>query len=164
MGFPRQEYWSGLPFPSQPRECHVFCIGRRIAYRWATREAHMSDIHTLNCLLWTNKGILGHAIQLSYPDTIQIVHRHTCVYTCILLCVHTYMCVHFVYMYFVYACTHMCVHVCFVCVHAHTCVYMCVLCIYVHTHMHVCVRTSCSCTEQKKQPRMNCVSCFQNRR
>ena len=30
IGFPRQEYWSGLPFPS-PR-------GRQILYCWATRE------------------------------------------------------------------------------------------------------------------------------
>ena len=50
MGFPRQEYWSGLPFPSlgdlsRPRDwTWVFCIGRRILYHWATREAP--------CILW----------------------------------------------------------------------------------------------------------------
>ena len=48
MGFPRQEYWSGLPFSSpgdlpDPRDrTHVIqlsCIGRWILYHWATWEA-----------------------------------------------------------------------------------------------------------------------------
>ena len=45
MGFPRQEYWSGLSFPSpgesyQPRDwIHVSRIGRAILYHWATQEA-----------------------------------------------------------------------------------------------------------------------------
>ena len=42
MGFPRQEYWSGLPFPTPgdaPRDqthmsC-ISCIGRQILYHWA---------------------------------------------------------------------------------------------------------------------------------
>ena len=119
MGFPRQEYWSGLPFPStggssQARECHVFCIGRRIPYHWATREAHVSGIHTLNCLLWTSKGILGHAIQLSHPDTIQIVHRHTRVYMYIL-----------------------CVYMCFLCIYVHT-----------HMYVYVRTSCSCTDTEK----------------
>ena len=48
MGFPRQEYWSGLPFPS-PRESswprdRTHCLlqllhCRRILHCWATREA-----------------------------------------------------------------------------------------------------------------------------
>ena len=45
MGFPRQEYWSGLPFPSPvdesswPRDrTHISCIGRWILYHWPTRE------------------------------------------------------------------------------------------------------------------------------
>ena len=49
VGFPRQEYWSGLSFPSprdllEPGINHascVFCIGRRILYYWATWEAHV---------------------------------------------------------------------------------------------------------------------------
>ena len=48
MGFPTQECWSGLPFPSpegssfQPRvQTYVSCIGRCILYHWATREAHL---------------------------------------------------------------------------------------------------------------------------
>ena len=41
MGFPRQEPWSGLPFPPpgdlsdpgiQPRESSISCIGRQILY------------------------------------------------------------------------------------------------------------------------------------
>ena len=43
MGFPRQEYWNGLPFPLQgifpPRDqtC-ISCLGREIVYHWATWE------------------------------------------------------------------------------------------------------------------------------
>ena len=44
MGFPRQEYWSGLPVPSpgdlpNPGIEHVSCIGRQILFCWATRKA-----------------------------------------------------------------------------------------------------------------------------
>ena len=45
MGFPRQEYWSGLPFPypgdsSWPRDwTYISCVGRQVLYHWATREA-----------------------------------------------------------------------------------------------------------------------------
>ena len=45
LGFPRQEYWSGLPFPPRgdrlgPRNgASVFCIGRWILYHRTTREA-----------------------------------------------------------------------------------------------------------------------------
>ena len=39
MGFPGQEYWSGLPFPSPGDQTHISCIGRWILYHWATREA-----------------------------------------------------------------------------------------------------------------------------
>ena len=44
MGFPRQEYWSGLPFPSpgdlQPRDqtC-ISYIDKWVLYHWAPREA-----------------------------------------------------------------------------------------------------------------------------
>ena len=48
MGFSRKEYWSVLPFPppgdfSQPRDWTLVpCIGQRILYHWATREAPIS--------------------------------------------------------------------------------------------------------------------------
>ena len=32
MGFPRQEYWSGLSFPSPGDRTHISCIGRQILY------------------------------------------------------------------------------------------------------------------------------------
>ena len=56
MGFPRQEYWSGLPFSSstsfRPRDrtsiSHVSCSGRQILSHWATREAHC-----ISCI-WAN--------------------------------------------------------------------------------------------------------------
>ena len=57
MGFPRQEYWSGLPF-SSPGDLpffsfsrdwtHIFCISRQIVYHWATREALLWD-----CCCWS---------------------------------------------------------------------------------------------------------------
>ena len=47
MGFSRQDYWSGLPFPHpgylpNPRldGAQVSCIGRWILYRWTTWEAY----------------------------------------------------------------------------------------------------------------------------
>ena len=64
MRFPRQEYWSGLTFPSprgasQPKDQTfiflVFCIGRRIPHHWATREAcgswHSAPTSTFSILL-----------------------------------------------------------------------------------------------------------------
>ena len=47
MGFLRQEYWSGLPFPfsrasSQPRDwTQASCNGKWILYHWATWEVHV---------------------------------------------------------------------------------------------------------------------------
>ena len=41
MGFPRQEYWNGLPFPSpgdRPKTW-VSCVGRWILYHWTAWEA-----------------------------------------------------------------------------------------------------------------------------
>ena len=49
VGFPRQKYWSGLPFPfskgsawprDQTQVSCISCIGRQILYHRATREAH----------------------------------------------------------------------------------------------------------------------------
>ena len=48
MGFPRQQYWSGLPIPSpggssplsdQTCVSCISCMGRQILYHWATWEA-----------------------------------------------------------------------------------------------------------------------------
>jgi len=52
MGFPRQEYWSGLPYPSlgsfQPRDqTHVSYIGRWVLYHWATQETQHTILHIL---------------------------------------------------------------------------------------------------------------------
>ena len=38
MGFPRKEYWNGLPFPSPGDRTHVSHTGRQILHHWATRE------------------------------------------------------------------------------------------------------------------------------
>ena len=48
VGFPRQEYWSGLQFPfpgdlpESGIEPHVSCIGRWTLYHWATKETQCS--------------------------------------------------------------------------------------------------------------------------
>jgi len=57
MGFPRQEHWSGLPFPppgdlltqgSNPSLLRL-CIGRQIVYPWATWEATFVEIGGVKC-------------------------------------------------------------------------------------------------------------------
>ena len=61
MGFPRQEYWSGLPFPP-PEDLPnpglklmslispTSCISRQVLYHWATREALWMIIALLKSL------------------------------------------------------------------------------------------------------------------
>ena len=56
MGFPRQEYWSGLLFPSsgdlpdpgiklgQMSNVNVSCIGRWVLYCWASKEARQRGV------------------------------------------------------------------------------------------------------------------------
>ena len=56
LGFPRQEYWSGLPFPS-PGDLPnpgIKLTPRQILYPWATREAQV--IHLVNTY-WINTHI-----------------------------------------------------------------------------------------------------------
>ena len=58
MGFSRQEYWSGLPFPSpgdlpDRDRTQVFHIGGRPFNLWATREALPMNIQGLFPLGWT---------------------------------------------------------------------------------------------------------------
>ena len=49
MGFPRQEYWSGLPFstpghlPDPGIKPCASCNGRQILYHWDTREALLAS-------------------------------------------------------------------------------------------------------------------------
>ena len=54
MGFPRQEYWSRLPFFLQgifPMDwTRVSCIGRWIPYHWATWEIPFSSLGNLTIL------------------------------------------------------------------------------------------------------------------
>ena len=38
MGFPRQDYWSGLPCPPPSRPSDGTCIGRRVLYHLTTWE------------------------------------------------------------------------------------------------------------------------------
>ena len=49
MGFPMQEYWSGLPFPSPEGlpdmgiQTYVSCTAGRFFTDWATREAQITN-------------------------------------------------------------------------------------------------------------------------
>ena len=40
MGFSRQEYWNGLPFPSPGDGTQISCIGRQILYHCVIRGVH----------------------------------------------------------------------------------------------------------------------------
>ena len=44
LGFPRQEYWSRLMFPSPRNWTCVSCIDWRILYHWTTKEAQINYI------------------------------------------------------------------------------------------------------------------------
>ena len=56
MGFSKQKYWSGLPFPTpgdipDPGDWNcISCIGKWMLYHWAIREAQLE----LLLLLWIN--------------------------------------------------------------------------------------------------------------
>ena len=60
MGFSRQEYWNGLPFPPpgnllDPRIDHLSClscIGKRILYQWTTWEALLLCLPGYNWCEW----------------------------------------------------------------------------------------------------------------
>ena len=66
MGFPRQECWSGFPFPSLG-DCltqglnHVFCIGRKILYHLSHQG---SPTVTLDKFLNTISGLGSEKLQL----------------------------------------------------------------------------------------------------
>ena len=81
MGFPRQEYWSGLPFPppgdfSQPRDrTHGSCIGRQILYHWVTWEAPTPCLHSWNSLTkgnWWQKDSRSYTQVRGYIDVENI--------------------------------------------------------------------------------------------
>ena len=61
MGFPRQEYWSGLPFPSpgdhpnpgiKPESPGLTCFKQSL-YLWATREAPLTGVVTVQVEVWS---------------------------------------------------------------------------------------------------------------
>jgi len=58
-GFSRQEYWSGLPFPSpgdlpdsgiKATSLYIFCTGRQVLYHCATWEAPLNSIDSTNTI------------------------------------------------------------------------------------------------------------------
>ena len=83
MEFPRQEYWSGLPFPSPgdlPKlgiepDCYVSCIGRQTLYHCTTWEAHLLPDSLPN--IW--KIFFLHLLMASwkYPTVCDFFHLLT---------------------------------------------------------------------------------------
>ena len=75
MGFSRQEYWSGLPFPSPgefswPRDqTQVSCIAGRYLMVWITREVP---------LLISNWGPLTDLLKLGILDSAEIILTFSC--------------------------------------------------------------------------------------
>ena len=80
MGFPRQEYWNGLPFSfsrgsSRPRDqTRISCIVGRFFTSWATWEAHLKSVDHNNTyflgFLWEINAIIkgkNHAWNKSRP-------------------------------------------------------------------------------------------------
>ena len=70
MGFPRQQYWSGLLFPSpgkisQPRDqACISCIGRQILYLFTTEWPGSPQWNTVAVVQW-----LSHVWPFSSPWT-----------------------------------------------------------------------------------------------
>ena len=83
MGFPRQEYWSGLAFLSpgdlpDPGMEHSACISRWILYHWVTSEAIGICEHAL-------KGGEGDK-QFGVIDNRLLSHKHADAQSCPTLC------------------------------------------------------------------------------
>ena len=77
MGFPRQEYWSGLPFPppgifptweDRTQISCIFCIERWILYHWATWEAQT----TTDILSISARKITGIPIYLASEMPVKL--------------------------------------------------------------------------------------------
>ena len=95
MGFPRQEYWSGLPFPS-PRDLFNSGINsnllhcRRILSCWVTGEAHRSLLVTYFYIL--------HIYIYTYTHTLLLCIYYTCtiwaIYIYVLLSILLYIYTH----------------------------------------------------------------------
>ena len=77
MGFPRQEYWSGLPFSfsrgySWPRnQTCISCIGRWVLYHWATWRSYI--YYATNALI----HISPHCFLFLYISGSDL-HKHSC--------------------------------------------------------------------------------------
>ena len=73
MGFSRQEYWSGLSFPSpgdlpRPRDLNCMsCIGRQILYHWATRKALCQNYWSLNFPTREWRIEISHSVHHRFP-------------------------------------------------------------------------------------------------
>ena len=70
MGFPRQEYWSGLPFPSpgdlpnpgiEPESVASSALAGELSTCWATGEAGLE--HTLSIKYWAGQVHLGFSVR-----------------------------------------------------------------------------------------------------
>ena len=87
MGFPRQEYWSRLPFllprKSPPRDqTHISCTGRRVLYHRATRTENKRD-GKLICLLASSTNVAN--FQHDFVD-LQFLSTSCCLFIFCLAC------------------------------------------------------------------------------
>ena len=82
MEFSRQEYWSGLPFPSpeapEPRGwTRVSCIGRWILYHWATWEAPGTFKQPwFHSFMTSSQPLLVSFIECSGTDVVSLPKSH----------------------------------------------------------------------------------------
>ena len=79
MGFPRQEYWSGLPFPSPGEsswlrgQTQVSCITVRFFTVWATRQALNNQLLSNFCFqstALTDEATVGICVDSSFGNCV----------------------------------------------------------------------------------------------
>ena len=64
LGFPSQEYWRGLPFPTPRDWTCISCIGRSILYHCTTWEAPLSSISSVQfCRPVMSDSLWPHGLQ-----------------------------------------------------------------------------------------------------
>ena len=102
-GFPKQEYWSGVPCPapgesSWPRDwtrvSRVSCIGRRILYHLRHQEASIGQATWGHCLSYTGRSWNSHTVASSLSVIIIPINKCEFLFTrpfhfwCLVLVIH----------------------------------------------------------------------------
>ena len=77
MGFPRQEYWSELPFPSPggiflTQESNLcLLLGRQILYYWATEKNPCLQVHSLITWLPSSVRIQSFSLIQNFENSLK---------------------------------------------------------------------------------------------